>query len=665
MSEVFLKVINMSIAAGWLVAAVVLLRSVFRKMPKFVMCILWGVVALRLICPFTVQSKVSLVPSAETFPSEIILSQDASFRVETGFYELNSRVSEYIAEHYPEDVAADANNAVDTVTVLSAVWLAGIAAMLVYALVSWMKVRRRVREAAFSQDNIWVCDGLQSPFILGIFRPRIYLPSDLGGTAQAHVIAHENAHLRRKDHLWKPIGFLLLAVYWFNPLMWLAYILLCRDIEAACDEKVISEMNTDGRAEYSESLLECSIPRRAVTACPLAFGETGVKGRVKNVLNYKKPAFWVIFVSLVLCAAVAVCFLTDPIAGRLWDIENIEKDMFNGILFVSVAHGGDVKTYTDYTSDDLVERTLKNIKIDKKPMSLSFNEKFTATFALKVYSRKTFRDPVTLNFNTDASQVQFDGSDGQSCIYRIKNPGTVRDMFGKLTKAVPAEDREFETYVMNTPSRVSEGFIDVSPSFTLSKRDKTFTFYFSLISSYIAHGHYELTDDKLVMSTDDGYGFVYTFRVGDGIFFYDEAESNGMMIGTDIEDGAVFYRTDSDNGAFVYTPLDRIQADIDGDGKDECCELTWGPTSGIYSFYFIAFKDDNVLCRDLFTQFSAGGTYNLDGLFFEKGDDGTLYVCSGPYMDDGAKKIVDYRFAVSFENGHVYLTDTENGERLS
>ena len=184
--------------------------------------------------------------------------------------------------------------------------------MLVYTAVSCLRVKRSTGTAVLLRDNIYRSDNLSSPFVFGIIRPRIYLPVNIDGGDMEHVIAHEKAHIRRKDHLWKPLGFLILAVHWFNPLIWLAYALLCRDIELACDEKVVKELNSRQKADYSQALLTCSVNRRGIAACPLAFGEIGVKGRVKQVLSYKKPTFWLIAAAVIVCVIFAVCFLTDP-----------------------------------------------------------------------------------------------------------------------------------------------------------------------------------------------------------------------------------------------------------------------------------------------------------------------------------------------------------------
>ena len=211
-------------------------------------------------------------------------------------------------------------------------WLAGIAAMLLYTAVSYFLLRRRVATAVLLRNNIYQSENVDSPFVLGIIKPKIYLPFQMDGKNLEHVIAHEESHIRRKDHWWKPFGFVLLALHWFNPLMWLGYILLCRDIELACDEKVIKEMDNENRADYTQALVACSVNRRRIAACPLAFGEVGVKERVKSVMNYKKPAFWIIVAAVVTCVAVAVCFLTNPL-NRV-SLSELKSDEINmpGIL---------------------------------------------------------------------------------------------------------------------------------------------------------------------------------------------------------------------------------------------------------------------------------------------------------------------------------------------
>ena len=306
MNGEFLKLLNMSISASWAVLAVLLLRFVLKKAPKWIVCLLWGVVALRLLVPVTVESPFSLIPSAEVFPADITVSQSPA--IHSGIPAVNSRVNPMLTAH----VLRQAQPLESIVSVAAAVWIVGVAAILFYGVVSYLLLRRRVRICAPLQDGVYLCDDIASAFILGFVRPRIYLPSGLESAHQRHVLAHEYAHIRRRDHWWKPLGFGLLCVYWMNPLLWLAYILLCRDIEQACDEKVIARLDTDGKMDYSQALLACSMHRRMILVCPVAFGEVSVKGRIKSVLHYKKPAFWMLVLSAAACVAVAVCFLTNP-----------------------------------------------------------------------------------------------------------------------------------------------------------------------------------------------------------------------------------------------------------------------------------------------------------------------------------------------------------------
>ena len=310
MSDLFLNILNMSIAASWLILAMVLLRFLLKKAPKWIIILLWGIVALRLAVPFSFESALSLIPSAETFNAHNIQYETPA--ISSGIPAVNNAVNPVLGETFAPNPAGSVNPLYVWTFIVSVIWLIGIAAMLLYAVTSYVRVHRSVAERAPYEGNIFLCDHVKSPFILGLVRPKIYLPSSMDTTAMEPVIAHEKAHLARRDHWWKPLGFLILTVHWFNPLCWIAYVLLCRDIELACDEKVIRQMDLDEKKQYSIALLECSTQRRLVTICPLAFGEVGVKERVKNVLNYKKPAFWVIVVAVVACAVVTVCFATNP-----------------------------------------------------------------------------------------------------------------------------------------------------------------------------------------------------------------------------------------------------------------------------------------------------------------------------------------------------------------
>ena len=311
MSGIFLKLLNLSISASWLVLVVLALRLVLKRAPKWVNVLLWGMVALRLMLPFSIESALSLIPSAETVSPEVVRFDPAP-TITSGVTIIDNAVNPSLSESFAAAPLASVNPLYVWTYLAGWVWLIGLTAMLLYALVSYLRLRRRVSASIPLRENIYVCDEVPSPFILGIVRPRIYLPSALDEVQRGSVLSHERAHLARRDHWWKPLGFALLAVYWFNPLMWLAYTLLCRDIELACDERVLRGMDAGQIKDYSSALLACSVPRRMLAACPLAFGEVGAGARVKNALRYKKPAFWVVAASVAVCVVVAVCFLTNP-----------------------------------------------------------------------------------------------------------------------------------------------------------------------------------------------------------------------------------------------------------------------------------------------------------------------------------------------------------------
>jgi len=309
MAEIFQKALNMSIAAGWLILAVIALRLLLRRAPKRFRLLLWAVVGLRLALPWSIESALSLIPSAQTLPEGIMLERAPV--LDTGISALNGAINPGFTAAFTPELGASANPLQVLLPIAAAFWMLGAAAMLLWALVSWLRLRKRVREAVRLEGNVYECE-IASPFVLGLFRPRIYLPFSLENGERELVLAHERAHITAGDHIIKPLGWLLLAAHWYNPLVWLAYALFCRDIELACDERVVHGLSLSDRADYSQALLDLSRPRGGVRACPLAFGESSVKGRVKSVLSYKKPAFWLVLLAVVVCVGAAVCFLTDP-----------------------------------------------------------------------------------------------------------------------------------------------------------------------------------------------------------------------------------------------------------------------------------------------------------------------------------------------------------------
>ena len=353
MAAVFLKLLNLSISASWLVLAVLVLRLISKRSPKWMNVLLWGIVALRLVLPFSIESALSLIPSAETVSPAAVQFAPAP-TITSGVSVIDNAVNPALSEHFSAVPTASVNPLYVWTEIAGWVWLIGLGAMLLYALVSYLRLRRRVSVSLPVQDHIYLCDAISSPFILGVVKPHIYLPSDLDEVQRQNVLSHEQAHLARRDHWWKPLGFALLAVYWFNPVLWLAYTLLCHDIELACDERVIRTMDESAVKTYSTVLLACSMPRKAVITCPLAFGEVGVKERVRNALHYKKPAFWVVAASVAVCVVVAVCFLTDPEHETMKWAKNLRVDDVVRVELTIMPQATD-KQYKDFNADEIAE----------------------------------------------------------------------------------------------------------------------------------------------------------------------------------------------------------------------------------------------------------------------------------------------------------------------
>ena len=313
MYDVFTKLLNMGITAGILALAVILIRLVLKRAPRKYICILWALVALRLLCPISISSPLSVFN---------LINSGGNPTGQVEYFQYNGKTEKpslvFDVPALVNDDASPGSMMVGTRTsdlylpTIMYIWLTGTAVMVVYALVSYFRIKRETAASIRNNRQYYICDEINTPFILGIIRPRIFIPSGLDETTRKNVLAHERAHLKRHDHWWKPLGYVLLSVHWFNPILWVSYVLFCRDIESACDEKVIEGMDKERITEYSVALLTCATQRRSITACPIPFGETDVKGRIKKVLKYKKPAFWVIIFAAMVCLVVAICFLTNP-----------------------------------------------------------------------------------------------------------------------------------------------------------------------------------------------------------------------------------------------------------------------------------------------------------------------------------------------------------------
>ncbi len=559
MGTLFIKVLNMSIIAGWLVLAIVLLRAFFRKIPKWIMCALWALVAVRLLFPLPFESVFSLVPSVETVPQDIIYSQEPA--IHTGIPAANAVInpvlSDMFAPAYDETIsiapetnmeltpeaAADTGETYSPVKywtdIMGIVWAAGIGAMLLFALFSYLKMRRKTAASilydyigadgkstgnalstyAGTENNtvessskksgmpVYECDDIDSPFILGLIAPKIYVPSGMDTETLKSVCSHESAHLRRRDYIWKPLGFMLLSVYWFNPLMWVAYILLSGDIEAACDEKVIENMDRYERAAYSQALLNCGKHERRFSVCPLSFGETGVKGRVKSILNYKKPAFWIMIVALAACVIVGICFLTNPKAKG--DSEGNDMSGIEALI-------------RDYDND-------KNsiLELDRTELH-------------KLYGEPTSE----LNGLLGGEDYQTESGEGLM-VYYDNESQKVSNIDRYTTESIvkaPSyeEDKEIggKIYVCTDTTVVKEQRAFNNFFHITLYSDGTISYTQPIYSSYLPMGKWYIEGNTLVIKEDMSTNY---FDIVDGNLVYREDGSNGFMF-YDIPDGTVFER---------------------------------------------------------------------------------------------------------------------------
>lgn len=578
MNSIFIQLLNMSITASWIVLAVIILRLLLKEAPKWIRGVLWGFVALRLIFPFSIESVFSLIPSTETISQGI--GTAASPAIDSGLPFVNQVINPVLSSTLALNTAESINPMQIITSVATYLWLAGMATMLLYAVVSYLRIYRKVRESVKTENGAYICDGISTPFILGIFRPKIYLPSSMKQLDTEFVLLHEKAHLKRRDHIWKPLGFLLLTVYWFNPALWIAYILLCRDIELACDEKVLKGEGMSIKKEYSDALINCSVPRRMVTACPLAFGEVGVKGRVKSVLNYKKPTFWIILVAVVACIATAVCLLTNPLSTKIDDQLKTFLDMK-----IAEQHKSDKTEDNFLTSDCKILGTKKNGSETTIYAWILYQE-YSYNGELKVESGSHIPTAITVR-KTDNSGDS--GIDYELVEYWIPRDGSyyaddIKDKFPLSLRSKALDNNSINEQKANCLKSAQEYYgisvsavggadepnnITINPSdyssvyqcssekdiatISLDPQGKKFSFSFSLLSSYIAMGTYE-ENNEFIVAHADGNNDKYTFKKsGQNMLFIGDKSSqipsysysSNAQAEVCLADGAVFLPTET------------------------------------------------------------------------------------------------------------------------
>lgn len=675
MSAVFLKIVNMSISAGWIVLAVLVLRLLLRKAPKWIRVILWGIVAVRLICPFTIESALSLIPSAETVSPEIMLEQTP--QIHTGVPILNSTINPVIEESFAPEGLVSINPLQIWIPVFAILWLAGIAGMLIYTAVTYWRLKRRVRTAVLLRDNIYQSEHVSSPFVLGLLHPKIYLPFQIREQDAESVIAHEQAHIKRLDHWWKPVGFFLLTLHWFNPLMWLGYVLLCRDIELACDEKVIKNLDIDQKADYSQALLNCSVNRKMIAACPLAFGESSIKTRIKSVLNYKKPAFWIIVIAVTACIVASVCFLTNPPALNeelsvfidTQIAEHHQGKYLNG-TFIAVNHKvlGTRKSFgktTVYMWVRYQEYNYENGEIQPTGgcyIPTVITAKRTGKHGH--YELVEYWEPRDGSYYAEDIKAKFPWYlHGKALSMRYSKEQS--DWCDNAAKEHFAEFGGAEQ-----PAKVTV-------KTNLERLREKFPMYFDLdtgngLNVYI----WQMAKDSFYCALLPGKTFNYTqgelWDLHKNAATIEEMRAIVNSYGLSKEDVTVV-PIQMPISSYAYTINDQYRQavtelfwsaaglpyrnyitgayfDVDGDGKQEQCNLYYGPTSGLFTIVLTVFEED-LEYMNVYNMPCAGE------MFFVPTDKGIVLRVS-PYTDKST--VFDYAFSV--RDGNIILTDAYGKE---
>lgn len=526
METLFIKVLNQSIAAGWLVIAVILVRAILKKSPKWLSCTLWGIVALRLILPFSLESVFSLIPSSTTVPETIMYSDTP--QIDSGIGLIDKAIDPFITKSLSPNIYESANPMQIVAFFAALIWMLGTAVMIGYMIFSCIFLKLRLRTAVKLYQNIYQSEKIAAPFVFGFINSRIYLPYNIKSEDLKYVLLHEQMHIKRMDHIIKPLAFILLSVFWFNPLIWIAYILFCRDTELACDERVIKSMNTDNKSLYSTALLNCSVHREKAGACPLAFSETGIKTRIKNILNYKKPALWQAALAIVLCIIVSLCFLTNP--RKHTDILNVYQ--------VSTENS-DVKFKIKKAEIKNNELIITAEWINNSKESIEFGEAFEisrisddAITKCSENAGSAWELPLYTLFSGGKTQMKYN----LSSHYSISSPGRYRFEtsfnFDNSRKEKNTVSVDFEIKDGITKPDVKKIYTYtastdiVKPKLTL-KNDGKFEFFYSVLSSYYAVGTYSINENILTCKTDDN-NYTYTFRIYKDKLIFDESLSSDI-----------------------------------------------------------------------------------------------------------------------------------------
>lgn len=640
MEELFIHILNISITASFLVLAIIFYRIFAKKAPKWISVLLWGLVGLRLLLPFSIESAMSLIPSKNTIPTTIATDRFPS--LDTGFESIDEIVNPFISDSMEARPGYSANPVQIRLTVLGWIWIAVTLCMLLYMLASFIYLRIKTRIKLKIDDKAYLCDYVKTPFILGIIKPRIYLPSDISTEYRSHVISHERAHIKRLDHIWKPIGFMLLSVYWFNPLLWIAYVLLCRDIECACDEKVISDLDAQEKATYAEALLSLGIKSKTISACPLAFGETSVKTRVSAVSKYKKPTTVAVVISLAVSVCFAAFFLTYKknnsvaidsgiwYAGKVIATNNTDTTCEEVPRFV-FTESGDVLVESKNLADLSYVRLGKmnssyvSLKEYKKLFeNVTFREGYDADFLHK-YVKSVWRISPTVSSGIDHEEV-----------YLLRASDSLYMAYADSDKIETLYELKFNetlpTYLYTMKFIASDS---VNTSLMLYTNNGMGRIIFGDNLNYESLGTYKYENSKLIFKTTDSFELTLVFLDVGNALIYSESESDTKGFDNLLSDGVSF------NGYYqLYRAFSATKAfDIDGDGK---LEVIYANISSDGTLYYIIHRYKTI----------QEGTYALkeayDSLSFEI-KNGSLYlICEYSDTDFGL-----YRYKVDYDGAEL------------